>query len=301
MAAIETRGLTKRFGRVAALTDLDLRVEEGEIYGFLGPNGAGKSTTINVLLDFTRPTSGEVTVLDRSVRAEPRAVRSATGALLEEFGVYAGETGRRHVVEAVRAKRADDDPEALLARVGLAGAADRRASGYSTGMKKRLVLAMALAGEPDLLVLDEPTSGLDPNGIRRLREIIHEEHARGATVFFSSHILGQVEAVCDRVGILHRGRLVTEGSVAELREELAVDGVLRVVVDAVPDGLPASIEALDGVVSVTASATRLDVSCSGGDTKDRVLATVRASTELLDFTTDEPSLEEVFSRYTEDA
>ena len=299
MAAIETKGLTKRFGGVTALSSLDLQVNEGEVFGFLGPNGAGKSTTINILLDFTRPTTGEVTVLGRPVRGEQRAVRSATGALLEEFGVYKRETGRKHVAEAVRTKRASDDPMDLLERVGLADVGDRRAHGYSTGMKKRLLLAMALAGQPELLVLDEPTSGLDPNGIRLMREIIHEQNARGATVFFSSHILGQVEAVCDRVGILHRGRLVTVGSVAELREELEADSVLRITVDGVPDDLPRSVEALDGVLSVTSGAYRIDVTCAGGETKFQVLSTIRESTGIVDFTTDEPSLEEVFSKYTE--
>ncbi|MGM0604826.1 MAG: ABC transporter ATP-binding protein, partial [Halobacteriota archaeon] len=217
MVAIQLDGVSKRFGAVTALRNVDLTVESGEIFGFLGPNGAGKSTTIDILLDFVRPSAGSATVLGYDAQADSTAVRSRTGVLPDGYHVYDRLSGRDHVRFAIESKGADEDPIALLERVGIADAADRRAGGYSKGMTQRLVLAMALVGEPELLILDEPSTGLDPNGAREMREIIRAEADRGATVFFSSHILEQVEAICDRVGILNEGRLVALDSIDGLR------------------------------------------------------------------------------------
>ena len=164
MAAIELDGVTKRFEDVTAVSDLSLTVEEGEVFGFLGPNGAGKSTTINVLLDFVRPTSGTVTVLGHDAREESIAVRERTGVLPEGFDVYDRLTGRAHVEFAVDSKEVDVDPDAVLERVGLADAADRKAGGDSKGMRQRLPLALVLVGYPDLLFLDVPCLGLDAVG-----------------------------------------------------------------------------------------------------------------------------------------
>ena len=165
MPAIETTGLTRRFDELVAVDALDLSVAEGEVFGFLGPNGAGKSTTINILLGFLDPSEGSATVLGHDATRDSRAVRRRIGLLPEGFAPYENLTGREHVRSAIETKDADDDPDELIARVGLdAEAARREAGGYSKGMTQRLVLAMALAGEPDLLVLDEPTTGLDPAG-----------------------------------------------------------------------------------------------------------------------------------------
>src|SRR6056297_3199544 len=228
MAAIEIDGVTKRYGDVVAVRDLSFEVEAGEVFGFLGPNGAGKSTTINMLLDFVRPTEGDIRVLGRDVHDESVAVREHLGVLPEGFSVYDRLTGRQHLEFAIESKGADDDPDAILDRVGLSGDGDRKAGGYSKGMAQRLVLGMALVGHPDLLVLDEPSTGLDPQGARQMRDIVREEADRGATVFFSSHILGQVESVCDRVGILRDGQLVAEDSIEGLRETTSADTVLRI-------------------------------------------------------------------------
>ncbi|GGL66698.1 ABC transporter ATP-binding protein [Halocalculus aciditolerans] len=219
--AIETVDLTKRYGNQVAVDSLDLTVRDGEIYGFLGPNGAGKSTTIGLLMDYLRPTSGSMQVLGLDPQQDVVDLHGRVGVLPDRFSLYEDLTGRRHLEFVIDTKHATNDPESVLERVGLADAIDREAGEYSQGMGQRLALAMALVGGPDLLVLDEPFTGLDPHGVRRVREIVHEEHDRGATVFFSSHVLGQVELVCDRVGILHHGRLVTEGSLDELRS--AVD------------------------------------------------------------------------------
>ncbi len=215
---IETDGVTKRYGDVRAVDGLSLTVERGETYGFLGPNGAGKSTTIGLVLDYLRPTSGTVRVFGRDPQTDAVEVRDRVGVLPDRFGLYEDRSACQHVAFVAETKRTNDDPETLLERVGLGDAVDDDAGDFSSGMEQRLALAMALVGEPDLLVLDEPFSGLDPHGVRRVRDIVHEENERGATVFFSSHVLGQVELVCDRIGVLHEGRLVAEGTLDELRD-----------------------------------------------------------------------------------
>ncbi|NEU58369.1 ABC transporter ATP-binding protein [Halorussus sp. MSC15.2] len=302
MAAIEIDGVTKRYGDVVAVRDLSFEVEEGEVFGFLGPNGAGKSTTINMLLDFVRPTEGEIRVLGKDVHDESVAVREHLGVLPEGFSVYDRLTGRQHLEFAIESKEADEDPDAILERVGLDGDGDRKAGGYSKGMAQRLVLGMALVGDPDLLVLDEPSTGLDPQGARQMRDIVREEADRGATVFFSSHILGQVESVCDRVGILRDGQLVAEDSIEGLRETTSADTVLRITVGDVPQQAIADVGALDGVSEVerNESGDRLTVSCQS-DVKTTVLSTLEeAGAEVIDFETEEASLEDLFMAYTTD-
>ncbi|GAB7091865.1 ABC transporter ATP-binding protein [Halorubrum luteum] len=300
MTAIELRGVRKEFADVTAVENLDLTVEEGEVYGFLGPNGAGKSTTINMVLDLVRPTAGAVTVLGRDATTDSVAVRERTGVLPEGFAVYDRLTGRQHVEFAIESKEADDDPDELLSRVGLdADDADRKAGGYSKGMQQRLALAMALVDDPELLILDEPSSGLDPAGAKEMRELVREEADRGATVFFSSHILGQVEAVCDRVGILRDGTLVAEDSVEGLRDAVGGEETLEIDTDGVDDETREAVAAIEGVSHVDVDGTTLRVSC-GDAAKTRVLATLEeAGVAVDDFHTKEASLEDLFLAYTE--
>ncbi len=301
MAAIELHGVTKRFGSVRALDDLELTVPAGEIYGFLGPNGAGKSTTIDVLLDFVRPTTGRATVLGHDAQSESRAIRSRVGVLPDGYHVYDRLTGRQHVQFAMDSKGIDGDAGAILERVGLTEAIDRRAGGYSKGMAQRLVLGMALVGEPDLLILDEPSTGLDPAGARRMREIIRDEAARGAAVFFSSHILGQVDAVCDRVGILREGRLVAEDTPQKLRSSIGFQSKMVVHVDRTPSDIQQRLSALQGVTDVAVANGTITVE-SADDSKSAVLTTIEESgVAVEDFTTESASLEDLFMAYTKDA
>jgi ABC-2 type transport system ATP-binding protein len=300
MSLIEIHGLTKDFGDALALDNLGFTVEEGEIFGFLGPNGAGKSTTINILLGFTRATHGSASIFGLDVEDDSKAIRQRTGALLEGYGVYERLTPREHLRRAIETKSADDDPIALLERVGIADEADRRTGGFSKGMRQRLAVAMALVGKPELLVLDEPSTGLDPNGTRQLREIIREENRRGATVFFSSHLIDQVEAVCDRVGIVKQGRMVQSGNVADLRAELGAS-TLTVSVADVPDSLVSDLRGIVGVEEVTPTDQQVLVTARSGEAKlDALNRIQRAGVGFTDFTSEEPSLEEVFSRATLD-
>nr|WP_277347293.1 ABC transporter ATP-binding protein [Halomicrobium mukohataei] len=210
---------------------MDLTVERGEVYGFLGPNGAGKSTTINLLLNYIKPTAGTARVLGHDPWNDVVACHQRVGICPDRFDTYDDLSARRHLELVIDTKRADDTPRSLLERVGLVDAIDKPAGEFSQGMEQRLALAMSLVGDPDLLVLDEPFTGLDPHGASLVRAVVDAESERGATVFFSSHVLGQVELVCDRVGILHRGRLVAEGSLAELRDrcDLSADATIEAV------------------------------------------------------------------------
>ena len=297
--AVQTTCLTKRYGDdVLAVDDLDLTVYAGEIFGFLGPNGAGKSTTIDVIMDYVRPSAGSATVLGRDAQAETRAVHERVGILPDGYGLYERLSGRENLEYAVALKDADDDVDDLLDRVGLdRAAADRAVGGYSKGMTQRLALAIALVGDPDVLILDEPSSGLDPNGVRLVREIARDHADRGKTVFFSSHILGQVEAVCDRVAILDRGRLVAVDTIEGLRDALDTGSTVTLTVDAVPDRL--TLGELAGVDDVAVDERTIRVRVGEAAAKVDVIDRAREDgAAILDVAIAESSLEDLFSAYT---
>jgi ABC-2 type transport system ATP-binding protein len=251
-SAISTVGLTKHFPGVAALTDLSLDVPAGSIYGFLGPNGAGKTTTLKILAGLATPTSGTASVAGIPVAAGA-GYRRQVGFLAQEPRFYDWMSGRdtlRFVAslypEAGRADAARID--AILARVGLADAADRRTRTYSGGMRQRLGIAQALVGDPAVLLLDEPVSALDPIGRHEVLDLMRE--LRGdVTVFYSTHILDDVERVSDHVAILDGGRLVRSAPTAELLASFAQDQ-LRVVLGGADDATTIALTAIDGVESV---------------------------------------------------
>lgn len=300
MPAIETTALTKRFGDVLALDSLDLRVESGEIYGFLGPNGAGKSTTINILLGFLRPSEGHGEVLGHDVTTESLAIRERIGILPEGFDVYERLSAREHLAYAINIKRADNDPEALLARVGLdRDAWDRSAGGFSTGMTQRLALAMALVGDPDLLILDEPSSGLDPRGMQEIRALIREEADSGTTVFFSSHILPEVEAVCDRVGIMRAGHLIAEDTIDGLRASAGSGASVSVAVATMPTDVPDLLGNIPGVVGMRTKDHEVTVQVDRPRAKIDAIQALDAAVRVEDVTTADASLEDLFNSLTE--
>jgi ABC-2 type transport system ATP-binding protein len=218
--AIETDGLRKVYGRrTVALESLDIRVEPGEVFGFLGPNGAGKTTAVKLLLGLTRPTAGRGTVLGHPLG--DLDARRRIGYLPELFRYQAWLTA--HEVLALHATlaglsgdRRHAEIERVLALVGLAARAGDRTGGFSKGMQQRLGLAAALLGDPSLVILDEPTSALDPVGRDDVRAIIREAQGRGTAVLLNSHLLGEVERLCDRVAIVHRGRVVAAGALTDL-------------------------------------------------------------------------------------
>jgi ABC-2 type transport system ATP-binding protein len=223
--AIETTGLRKVYGRTVALDSLDIRVDAGEVFGFLGPNGAGKTTAVKLLLGLTAPTAGRGTVLGRPLG--DLDARRRIGYLPELFRYQAWLTAREvlalHATLAgLDRTRGHAEIERVLALVGLDDRGDDRTGGFSKGMQQRLGLAAALLGDPALVILDEPTSALDPVGRDDVRAIIREAQARGSAVLLNSHLLGEVERLCDRVAIVNRGRVVAAGSLGDLLGRTAV-------------------------------------------------------------------------------
>jgi ABC-2 type transport system ATP-binding protein len=226
--AIETRGLTKRYGDVEAVTDLDLEIEPGVVYGFLGPNGSGKTTTMRMLTTLTRPTSGDAFVAGAPI-TDREAVIGHVGYLPESPPVFEELTARENLryvaaLHDIPRERADAEIDEYLERFGLADAADRRVEGYSKGMRQKLGLVQAIVHEPAVIFLDEPTSGLDPRAARTVKDLIAELADRDVTIFLSTHILSVVDELADRVAVLHDGRLVAEGSPDELKHRAEATG-----------------------------------------------------------------------------
>jgi ABC-2 type transport system ATP-binding protein len=258
-AALETRGLRKEFGGKIALHDLSLSVGTGEVFGFLGPNGAGKTTTVKILLGLVRATSGDAFLFGRPA-GEP-AARERVGYLPENFRFHDWLTGAEllefhgrlaHMAADERRRRI---PE-VLKLVGLAGRGDDRIRTYSKGMTQRIGLAQAIIHRPDLVLLDEPTSALDPLGRREVRDLIRTLRAEGMTVFLNSHLLSEVELVCDRVAIVDRGRVVRSGQLADL-----LGGVpeVQVRVDRVDPELVADLRRFGEVLAVDGTSVTLGV------------------------------------------
>jgi len=296
MPSVQTESLTKRFGDVVAVDDISLTVERGEIFGFLGPNGAGKSTTLNMLLDFIRPTAGSAEVLGRDVQQESTAIRERVGVLPEGYGFEDRLTGREYVEWTIASKGTDDNPDEIIEQVGLTGDEHRLAAGYSKGMQQRLAFGMSLVGDPELLVLDEPSTGLDPNGMQSMRSTIRDRADNGTTVLFSSHILPEVEAICDRIGVMSEGELVAVDTIENLREEAGSRATIELVCATQPD--PGEVTTLDGVADATVDGTTLTARCTDPAVKVDVVRQIDRQTEVVDILSQNASLEELFNIYT---
>jgi ABC-2 type transport system ATP-binding protein len=238
--ALETRDLTKRYELRTAVNTLNLKIYRGEIFGLLGPNGAGKTTTILMLLGLTEPTSGTAQVDGLDPRRDPLAVKSRVGYLPDDVGFYDDVSARDNLLYTARLNRmrepeATERVEYLVDQVGLGDVIDRRVRTFSRGMRQRLGLADALIKRPSILILDEPTVNIDPEGVRELLKFVSDlRHNEGMTVLLSSHLLHQVEQVCDRIGVFVSGRLVGVGTIAELAAELHDGWVFEVGVDPGP-------------------------------------------------------------------
>ncbi|HZO36140.1 MAG TPA: ATP-binding cassette domain-containing protein [Solirubrobacteraceae bacterium] len=216
MAPVEIRGLTKRFGSVAAVDDLSFEIGAGRVTGFLGPNGAGKSTTLRTLLGLINPSAGEATFGGLPYERLERP-STKVGAVLEDTAFHPGRTGRNHLrVLAVTGEHRPERVGEVLEEVGLTAAADRRVGGYSLGMRQRLAIAAALLGDPEVLILDEPANGLDPPGISWMRGMLREQAARGRAVLVSSHLLAEVAQSVDDIVVIAHGKLRGKGTLEEV-------------------------------------------------------------------------------------
>jgi ABC-2 type transport system ATP-binding protein len=303
-AAVEARGLTKRYrGGQLAVDGLDLAVPRGSVFGFLGPNGSGKTTTIRMLLGLIEPSDGSARLLGEPMPEAARRVLPRVGALIEGPAPYGFLSGRDNLLRLDAADpTADPRTRAArvgeaLERVGLTAAARKRAGAYSLGMKQRLGLAAALLRPRDLLVLDEPTNGLDPQGMREIRSLVRELADDGTTVFLSSHLLDEIEQVCTHAAVMARGRLLTQGPVAEL-----APGARRRLAVTTPDTADAARVLKEyGVTDLTVTDDRVTGELPAADppdTADVNAALVRAGVRVRAFGTERASLEDAFVALT---
>jgi ABC-2 type transport system ATP-binding protein len=289
---IETQGLTKRYGTLTAVDRLTLGVRRGEVYGFLGPNGAGKTTTLRMLVGLVRPTSGSATILGARPGSPDGLAR--IGALIEAPGFYPFLSARDNLrVMAMHAGTGAERVDTVLQEVDLGDRAKDRFGTYSQGMKQRLGVASALLKDPDVLILDEPTSGLDPKGMAEMRVFIRGLGDGGRTVLLSSHLMPEVEQVCDRVGVIHRGALVREGTVDELR------GGRSLLVRAEPMGQASRlVESLPGVTGVSTRDGAMSITADPAEASAINGALVAAGIAVSELRTERASLEDVFLELT---
>jgi ABC-2 type transport system ATP-binding protein len=256
--AIRTEGLTKRYGEFTAVDHLDLEVRPGEIFGLLGPNGAGKTTTILMLLGLSEPSEGRAEVVGLDPTRNPLEVKRRVGYMPDSVGFYGSLTGRENLRYTARLNGLDEGASeerigALLDQAGLSTAADDPVETYSRGMRQRLGIADALVKDPEVMILDEPTVAIDPEGVAEVLALIRSlSRDEGVTMLLSSHLLHQVQSVCDRVGLFVAGRMVAEGPMSELADRLAVGGPVTLEVGVEPDGheVESMLRAVPGVQDV---------------------------------------------------
>ena len=306
---LEVRDFTKKFGGFVAVEDLSFAVWRGDVYGFLGPNGSGKSTTIRTILGLVKPTSGEIRVFGRPVGG-PEG-REGMAGFVDAPGFYGYLSARDNLkLLAAADKRKKESPlERVLQTVGLSERARDRVKTYSTGMKQRLAIAAALLREPEFLILDEPTNGLDPGGMRDVRALIRRLADEGLTIFLSSHLLAEVEQLCDRVAVIGRGRLLAEGTLAEVVRGANGRLSYRLVVGNAQEALrmldrsssradaAVPTESTDGLDGTGGEEIRLSVGSEGVGPVVRDLVT--RGVEVRALVPVRPSLEDLFLKLTE--
>jgi len=299
---IETRGLTKRYGKVVAVDGLELSIEAGEVYGLLGPNGSGKTTTILMLLGLTEPSAGTVRVLGLDPAREPLSLKRQVGYLPDSVGFYGEMTAWENLAYIARLNGlpralAQQRMERVLERMGLAEVAQRPVSTFSRGMRQRLGLAEVLLKEPKVVILDEPTLGLDPEAAQEFLKMIQGLKNEGITVLLSSHLLHQVQAICDRVGLFHQGKLVLEGRVEELAQRV-LGSAYRIRLEATPlEGLAERLRALPGVSQVQTDAAGLKLEAQQDIRPQVAQVVLEAGATLQSLLLEQPSLDEVYARY----
>lgn len=313
---IELIDLTKVYGTFTAVDKLNLAIPRGEIYGLLGPNGAGKSTAILMMLGLTEPTSGTVNVCGINSTTNPIEVRRKVGYLPEDVGFYEDYTGLENLVYTARLNsippvEAEEKAMSLLERVGLKDEAGKKAGKYSRGMRQRLGLADVLIKSPEVIILDEPTLGIDPKGVQELLDlIVRLSKEEGHTVLLSSHHLHQVQEICDRVGLIVNGKLIAEGNIASLSQQLFADEPLSLEAGLkMPnqnndvsrvENLIETLHNLEGVMKVNLQGNELHIGCSQDITEKIVEAIIKNGVGLSYLNKKEYGLNEIYNRYFEE-
>ncbi len=303
---IETKNLTKRYNGTVAVDRLNLSIRRGEVFGMLGPNGSGKTTTILMLLGLTEPTAGKVRVLGFNPAREPLQVKARVGYLPDQVGFYDELTARENLSYIARLNRipyeeAQQRIEKAMERMGLAEVIDRPVGTFSHGMRQRLGVAELLMKNAEVAILDEPTLGLDPEAAREFLKLILTLKEEGITVLLASHLLHQVQAICDRVGLFRHGRMELEGTVPELARQV-LGGAYRIHLQARGDNLLPRLEKIPGVVKASQGTGDELVLETERDLRPQVArAVIESGADLLSIRLEEPSLDEVYAKHFQES
>jgi ABC-type multidrug transport system ATPase subunit len=299
-ATIEVNGLTKSYNHFTAVNNVSFTVKKGEIFGFLGPNGAGKTTTIKAMLDLIHANTGTIKIKGIDVQSHGKEAKKYIGYMPEKVAFYDNLTALQNMRFYAEIKHASkEECIHLIEEFGLGDAGRKRVGKFSKGMVQRLGMARAILGNPPILILDEPSGGLDPRGVVLIRDKILEMKKKGTTIFVSSHILSEIQEICDRVGIINKGVLVAQDTVDGLSKKLNLKPQITVTVDSMSAKIENTIKKLPGVESVQIKGNTLEIVCDGAMKAKVILAISTAGGNIQNLQTKEPSLEEVFMRYTE--
>ena len=303
---LETKGLTKHYGDFVAVDNLQLNIKNGEVFGLLGPNGAGKTTTILMLLGLTEPTKGQVRVLGFDPVRQPLSVKARVGYMPDQVGFYDELTARENLIYIAKLNGIPRDQiksrvEEAIERVHLTQVIDKRVNTFSRGMRQRLGLADVLIKNPQLIIMDEPTQGLDPELAHEFLGLINSLKEEGTTILLSSHLLHQVQVVCDRVGLFSKGRMVLQGTVPELARKV-LGGAYRVQIQANgPDvKLRKALQSLPDVNKVNFANGLFEIEARKDVRADAADAVIKAGGRLQSLNVDSQSLDDIYTRYFEE-
>ena len=300
LAIIDVKNLTKKFRDLVAVNNISFSVKKGEIFGFLGPNGAGKTTTIKAILGLIKYDKGFVKINGKDVLKDPKEVKKNVGYLPEKVSFYDKLSALQNLNFYAELKNISKDKcLPLIEEFGLGEYANKKVGQYSKGMRQRLGLARALLGDPNIIFLDEPASGLDPRGVKWIRNKIKQLNKNGVTIFISSHILSEIQAVSTQVGIINKGVLVAQDSVDNLGEKLKIKPKLILKISKIDDKVKKIVKKIKGVDRVEISENELIIYCDLKLRSKVIVAIENAGIDIENINTEQSSLEDVFMKYTE--
>jgi ABC-type multidrug transport system ATPase subunit/phage FluMu protein Com len=299
--SIQVKNLTKKFETLKAVNNASFSIKKGEIFGFLGPNGAGKTTTIKSILGLIHINQGYIEINGINIKKNQKEVKKYVGYLPEKVAFYDNLTALQNMYFYAEMKHVSkSECEPLIIEMGLEDVVNKKVGKFSKGMVQRLGMARALLGTPPILILDEPSGGLDPRGVALIRNKIKEMKEKGSSIFVSSHILAEIQEVCDRVGIINKGVIVAEDTVENLRNILKLKPKLVLELEKISKKIIEAIKVIDGVSNVKEIGVMLHIDCEQKAKSKIIIAIEKAGGNIVNIQTKEPTLEEVFMKFTEE-
>ncbi len=298
---IDVKNLTKKYKDIIAVNNISFSVKKGEIFGFLGPNGAGKTTTMKSIIGLINTNSGEIEINGFNIKKSEKEAKKNIGYLPEKVAFYDNLTALQNLNFYAEMKDAPkEECKILLEEFGLKDSINKKVGEFSKGMQQRLGMARALLGNPPILILDEPSGGLDPRGVLQIRKKIKELKKTNTTIFVSSHILSEVQEICDRVGIINKGKIVAKDTVNNLSKKLNLKPKMTIQLDKITEKIINSVKKIKGIEKINIKDKSIGVICDSEVKSKIILSIEKAGGNIINLQTHEPTLEEVFMRYTEE-